>query len=80
VPQSKPEPRPFWSDARQGAGTRNRVHLLQVTSLHFERTHSCRRNSNPDNLDRPIARHHLALCCYKPGSDEPGQQRWRLKT
>jgi hypothetical protein len=34
---------------------------------------SRRRNPNSHNLDRPIARHHVALCYCKPGAHQISQ-------
>jgi hypothetical protein len=41
--------------------------------LPLDRPPSRRRNPNSDNFDCSIARHHVALCCCKPGADEISQ-------
>jgi uncharacterized protein (DUF58 family) len=39
----------------------------------LDRPPSGRRNPDSDNLDRPLTRHHVALCDCKPGADELSQ-------
>jgi hypothetical protein len=46
---------------------------IRASCSPLDRPPSRRRNPNADNLDRPIASHHVALCYCKPSADDLSQ-------